>query len=144
MKCKQIIALFIFICFITLPNHSSATKWVYSLVTWDGYVYEVTDELITEIDKEIGHVTSYSDMEPLGGNFSNTYKKGTKYFSIKEISTEQAIAIQVKDDQFLKAVMRHEQQSTVLNTLQNKLFFPFAAGIIVLILMTIVIIKRLK
>ncbi|MFE6169871.1 hypothetical protein ACFVP8_18655 [Viridibacillus arvi] len=144
MKCKQIIALFIFICFMTLPNHSSATKWVYSLVTWDGYVYEVTDELITEIDKEIGHVTSYSDMEPLGGNFSNTYKKGTKYFSIKGISTEQAIAIQVKDDQFLKAVMRHEQQSTVLNTVQNKLFFPFAAGIIVLILMTIVIIKRFK
>ncbi|MGE7922540.1 hypothetical protein ACQKND_05090 [Viridibacillus arvi] len=70
-------------------------------------------------------------MEPLGGNFSNTYKKGTKYFSIKGISTEQAIAIQVKDDQFLKAVMRHEQQSTVLNKVQNKLFFPFAAGIIV-------------
>ncbi|MGE7837188.1 hypothetical protein [Viridibacillus arvi] len=144
MKFKQIIALLIFICFMTLPNHSFATKWVYSLVTWDGYVYEVTDELITEIDKEIGHVTSYSDMEQLSGNFSNTYKKGTKYFSIKGISTEQAIAVQVKDDQFLKALMRHEQQSTVLNTLQNKLFFPFATGIIILILMTIVIIKRFK
>lgn len=129
---------------MALTNHTSATTWVYSLVTWDGYVYEVTDELVTEIDKEIGHVTSYSDMESLGGNFSNTYKKGTKYYSIKGISTEQAIAVQVKDRQFLKAVMRHEQQSTVLSMIRSKHFFSVGAGIIVLILMIIVIIRRFK
>ncbi|MBK3494148.1 hypothetical protein JFL43_04595 [Viridibacillus sp. YIM B01967] len=143
MKLKKIITLFIFICLMTIPNHSSATKWGYSLVTWDGYVYEVTDELVTEVDKEIGHVTSYSDMEPLGGNFSNTYKKGTKYFSINEISTDQAIAVQVKDDQFLKAVMRHEQQSTLLNTIRE-LFFPISAGFIILGLIIIIISRRFK
>jgi len=127
-----------------LPNHSSATDWVYSLVTWDGYVYEVTYELVTEIDKEIGQVTSYSNMEQLGGNFSNTYKNGTKYFSIKGISTEQAIAVQIKDGQFLKAVMKHEQQSTAINTLANKLFSPISVVIIFLILMTIVIINHFK
>ncbi|ETT85280.1 hypothetical protein MKZ08_07550 [Viridibacillus sp. FSL R5-0477] len=141
---KQIIFLFLFTCLMILPKHSSATTWAFSFVSWNGYVYEVTDEPVTDIDKEIGHVTSYSDMEPLGGNFSNTYKKGTMYFSIKGINTAQAIAVQVKDEQYLKAVMRHEQQSTILNTLQNKLFFPISAGLIVLILMTIIIIKRFK
>ncbi|MGE7624371.1 hypothetical protein ACQKMD_15355 [Viridibacillus sp. NPDC096237] len=72
------------------------------------------------------------------------YKKGTKYFSVKGISTKKAIAVQVKDGQFLKAVMRHEQQSTVLNTIGNKHFFSVGAGIIVLILMIIVIIRRFK
>jgi hypothetical protein len=58
---------------------------------WDGYRYEVLDEYVEEIDSEIGEVTSYSDMETLSGNFSNEYIEGTKYFSIKGVSTDEAI-----------------------------------------------------
>ena len=42
------------------------------------------------------------------GNFSNTFKKGTKLFSIKGVSTDEAIAIQNEDGIFTKAVREGE------------------------------------
>lgn len=69
-------------------------SWAYPFVVWDKNVYVVSDEVVIEIDKQIGRVTKYSDKEGnYGGNFSNVYKKGTKYFSIKGISTDIAIAV---------------------------------------------------
>lgn len=82
----------------------SFADWAYAFVVWDGYVYVVTDEQVKGIDKEIGHVTKYSDREgTYSGNFSNTYPKGTKYYSIRGVSTEEVIAIQEKDGTYSKA-----------------------------------------
>jgi phosphate-selective porin len=53
---------------------------------------------------EIGQVTTYSDMEQLSGNFSNVYKKGTKYYSIKGISTDESIAVQEEKGKYKKAI----------------------------------------
>ncbi|WHY87254.1 hypothetical protein QNH39_05185 [Neobacillus novalis] len=106
--------LFVFVLFFTaitsffMPSKSSAS-WVNLFVVWDGYTYVVSDENVTEIDKEIGHVTKYSDMEgTYSGNFSNIYKKGTKYYSIKGISTDDAIAIKEKDGIYKKATREGE------------------------------------
>lgn len=85
-------------------NKTFATDWAYSFVVWDEYVYVVTDEDVTEIDKKIGSVTNYSDTESLSGNFSNTYEKGTNYYSIKGISSTEAIAIQDEDGKYRKAI----------------------------------------
>lgn len=53
-------------------------------------------------------MTKYSDIEgTYSGNFSNTYKKGTKYFSIKEISTDIAIMVQ-EGGQYRKAIKEME------------------------------------
>ena len=87
-----------------------ATKWLYPFVVWDGYVYEVSEESVTAIGDEIGQVTKYSDMEPQSGNFSNEYQKGTKYFEIKGVSTEEAIAVQKSNDQYVKADRRGEYE----------------------------------
>ena len=58
---------------------------------------------MTDVDKEIGKVTKYSDEEgTYSGNFSNTYKKGTKYFRISGINIDEAIAIE-EDGQYRKA-----------------------------------------
>lgn len=107
MKFKH---LFSFVILLILLNSflfpiKPLGDWVYSFVVWDGYIYVVSDEYVEEIDKEIGHVTKYSDVEgTYSGNFSNTYKKGTKYYSIKGISTDEAIAIQDKDGKYKKAM----------------------------------------
>ncbi|MCJ8005933.1 hypothetical protein ACFFF5_05650 [Lederbergia wuyishanensis] len=87
-----------------LPLHSNAS-WVDSFVVWDGYVYVISDEPVENVEKEIGHVTKYSDKEgTYGGNFSNTFDKGTKYYSITGISTVEAIAVQTSENTYVKAI----------------------------------------
>lgn len=90
------------ICFL-VPNITYA-KWAYSFVVHKGYTYIITDDLVDKIGKEIGHVTKYSDDEGVYyGNFSNTYKKGTKYFSIPGVSTDNAIAVE-DEGKYVKAI----------------------------------------
>lgn len=97
-----------YLCSFISPITTYATKWVHEFVVWNGYVYVLNDEDVTEIDKEIGQVTKYSDMEQLPGNFSNVYKKGTKYYSIKDISTDDAIAVEDGSGEYKKAVREKE------------------------------------
>ncbi|WP_207224301.1 hypothetical protein [Fictibacillus sp. BK138] len=68
----------------------------------------MNDEYVTEIDKEIGKVTRYSDMYPQPGNFSNVYEKGTKYYAIKDVSTDEAIAVEDGSGKYKKAVREKE------------------------------------
>ncbi|MED1863889.1 hypothetical protein P4V41_10550 [Fictibacillus nanhaiensis] len=83
------------------PNNSvSATKWVHQFVVWDGYVYTLQDEIITDVKKKIGEVTAYSDMNQLPGNFSNVFQKGTNYYSINGIDTNKSIAIKIGKDRY--------------------------------------------
>jgi hypothetical protein len=84
---------------------SSSKDWNASFVVWDTYMYEMTDEYVNEIDEEVGHVTKYSDREAsYSGNFSNKYKKGTTYYSIKGINTDEAIAIKEDDGRYRKLI----------------------------------------
>ncbi|MFD1020933.1 hypothetical protein [Thalassobacillus hwangdonensis] len=106
MRNKQFFLITVWIILLTsfVPSKASATTWEYSFVVWDGYIYVISDEeYVTDVDKEIGHVTKYSDMDQYAGNFSNTYKKGTKYYSIEGVSTDEAIAIEESDGQYIKA-----------------------------------------
>ncbi|MET3726817.1 hypothetical protein ABID52_000398 [Fictibacillus halophilus] len=84
-----------------IPSNSLlATKWVHQFVVWEGYVYTLEDEIITDVREKIGEVTAYSDMNQLPGNFSNVFQKGTPYYSIKEIDTNESIAIKVGKDRY--------------------------------------------
>lgn len=103
MKIKHLL-LFILLTSLLFPSKLSATSWANEFVVWHGYAYVISDEYVTEIDRKIGHVTKYSDMESYTGNFSNSYKKGTNYFSIKGISTDEAIAVQHNDGMYKKAI----------------------------------------
>jgi hypothetical protein len=93
---------------LIVPSKSFATSWAYPFVVWDGYIYIVNDEYVTEVDKEIGKVTRYSDMYQQSGNFSNVYEKGTKYYSIKDVSTDEAIAVEDGSGKYKKAVREKE------------------------------------
>jgi hypothetical protein len=68
----------------------------------------VSDEYVTEIDKEIGQVTRYSDMYQQPGNFSNAFEKGTKYYSIKGVSSDESIAVEDGNGNYKKAVREKE------------------------------------
>ena len=84
-------------------NNSSA-DWAFEFVVWDGYIYQLSDEYVDDVDEEIGEVTKYSDMEgTYSGNFSNVYEKGTKYYAMQGISTEEAIAIE-EEGKYRKAI----------------------------------------
>ena len=84
-----------------IPSNSvSATKWVHQFEVWEGYVYTLEDEIITDVKEKIGEVTAYSDMNQLPGNFSNVFQKGTPYYSIKEIDTNESIAIKIGKDRY--------------------------------------------
>lgn len=97
--------VFISGCSNSNPFDNSSAEWTFNFVVWDGYIYQLTDEYVESIDEEIGEVTKYSDMEgTYSGNFSNTYEKGTKYYAIQEISTDEAIAI--KDEGKYKKAIR--------------------------------------
>lgn len=89
--------VFITGCSNSNPFDHSSADWAFEFVVWDGYIYKLSEEYVESIDEEIGEVTKYSDMEgTYSGNFSNTYEKGTKYYSIQGISTDDSIAIKEK------------------------------------------------
>ena len=105
MKAKLFwIVFYVSLVFSSAFPTTSSASWAYSFVVWDNYIYVTSDEVVDQIDKEIGEVTFYSTNEgTYSGNFSNRYATGTKYFSIKDVSTDIAIAIKDPDGQYYKA-----------------------------------------
>lgn len=102
MKKVFLMALFFLVSF----SHSAfALDWAYPFVVWKGKMYEVTDEEVQEIGEQIGKVRRKAN-ETTGkyfGDASNALPKGTKYYEIKGISTNEAIAVEIKPDKWMKA-----------------------------------------
>ncbi|MFJ8513418.1 hypothetical protein [Lysinibacillus xylanilyticus] len=104
MKVKHsFFSIFIF-SILVIAGCSSSADWNSSFVVWDGYIYEISEAYVIDINEEIGQVTKHSDKEgTYSGNFSNKYKKGTKYYSIEGTNTDEAIAIE-EDGKYRKAI----------------------------------------
>ncbi|WP_426899494.1 hypothetical protein [Rossellomorea vietnamensis] len=105
-RCFYGIGIILFV--LLSPFKAMATSWAYSFVVWNDYVYVMTDDIVTDIEKEIGEVTAYSDMQELPGNFSNEFSVGTKYFSITNVSTEEAIAVEMQSGTYQKALRENK------------------------------------
>lgn len=105
MKRIRLAILMPFFCILSACSlGNSQASWAYSFVVWNDYVYQISDEYVQEVDKEIGEVTVYSDREgTYSGHFSNEYKKGTEYYSITGVSTDEAIAVK-EDGKYRKAI----------------------------------------
>lgn len=89
---------------VSIAGCSSSADWNSAFVVWKGYMYEVSNDYVDEVDEEIGQVTKYSDTEgTYSENFSNKYSKGTKFYSIKGIDMDEAIAIE-EDGKYRKAI----------------------------------------
>lgn len=88
---------------------SSRASWAYPFVKWNGKTYKITKTQVdaSKIGREIGTVTKYSDQEQSVSaykNFSNIFKKGTKYYHINGTSSNKAIAVEKSKGVFTKAV----------------------------------------
>ncbi|MCP3028455.1 hypothetical protein [Halobacillus sp. A5] len=122
-----VLLVLVTVCF---PVTVSATSWAYSFVVWNGYEYIIEDEQeVMEVDEEIGEVTKYSDMEQHTGNFSNTYKEGTSYYSIAGVSTEEAIAVEKQNGIFIRAERGEEY---TYGERDASLYFLFGFGTLVI------------
>lgn len=115
-----------FTLFLLIAPVAHALDWAYVFVVWDGKVYEVhTKEVIasSEIGKKIGKVQMRAgDMSgDYFGNGSNYYDRGTPYFEIKGVSTEEKIAVLI-DGEYILAEYRHDAPADPRNFLLNSWF----------------------
>ncbi|WP_405115733.1 hypothetical protein MHH28_13570 [Paenibacillus sp. FSL K6-1217] len=93
---------FILLIIVTIgcnPSSKQATSsdWSYLFVVWNGDMYTFNDETVDAVDEQLGEVEEYSDDEAKSFSsniFSNKYSVGTKIFKIKDVSTDEAIAIE--------------------------------------------------
>ncbi|MFF2094549.1 hypothetical protein [Paenibacillus sp. NPDC058174] len=85
-------------------KQQTAPDWAYRFVVWDGDMYRATDETVPDVGKQIGKVEHYSDHEStrVTGVFSNEYRKGTALYKIKDVSTEEAIAVESSEGTYVK------------------------------------------
>lgn len=138
--------IIVILALITLmPISSISADWAYSFVVYSGDIYEISDdELIPpdEIDKKIGQVTRYSDHEgTYSGNFSNTYHKGTPYYSIKNIDPKEIIAIKTHEAEFVKAINKGHYANAQL---ESRTIWIFVIGSLVIAFIIKWIMKRKK
>ncbi|WP_391118108.1 hypothetical protein [Psychrobacillus sp. L3] len=137
MKDKSLIsyAIIFTLCASIFFPAKTLADWAYAFAVWDGYVYVITDEIVNEVEKEIGHVTRYSGREgTYSGNFSNVYPKGTRYYSIVGLNTDEAIAIKDEKGKYIKATRDGEYARNIYDILQTS-----SATIILWTLITLLI-----
>lgn len=98
-KACSIVAVLFLLVSCSVSNQSSSQSWAFDVVTWNHGVYKITNETVTEIEKQIGTIKKHSTRESgdLPNLFSNKYKKGTKLFKIKNVETNEYIAVQDND-----------------------------------------------
>jgi len=137
---KKIALSLLFMLIFT--SSAQALSWAYSFVVWNGNVYEMTDELLeeNEIGKHIGEVkTKPNDMTgEYRGNASNEFPKGTKYYEINNVSTDIAIAVEGKANEFQKAMFIHNAPFYWLEIL------PYIILIVMVTVIIIVLVRREK
>lgn len=113
VKCEtKRIMPFLFLFLFLFSTSASALSWAYPFVSWDGRIYEISDDTIEkeQIGKKIGEVEFQPNSEngEYQGNASNFVNVGTPYYQIIGIKTDEAIAIQV-DGQYKKSIFKEEQ-----------------------------------
>lgn len=90
------------------PLHTGVAEWEFPFVVYEGKVYEVTDEPVppSDIGTAIGEVSSQvtTENDDLSGNASNIYPVGTIYFDIASIDRGEAIAVEISEGNYVKAI----------------------------------------
>jgi hypothetical protein len=100
----SVVLVFLIACTFLISN--TYAKWAYAFVVYNGNVYVVSETHIepNKIGKKLGEVTKFSYQEgTYSGNFSNQFPKGTEYYEIKGVKTNESIGIKESKDSFIKA-----------------------------------------
>jgi hypothetical protein len=93
-------------------SEKKATDWAYKEIVWQHHTYQITNESVEDVEKEIGEITLSSDQETSykGGDetFSNVLPTGTTLYKIKDVETETAIAFRRGEKDYRKATYHGE------------------------------------
>lgn len=87
--------------------HVTSKSFIYEkLILFNENLYVPTAQDIGEIEKQIGSIKNYSKTEEVSNpdSFSNYYPEGTKFYKIYNIDIEDAIAIEIADKKYIKAI----------------------------------------
>ncbi|REB06016.1 hypothetical protein DVB69_13850 [Sporosarcina sp. BI001-red] len=102
-RASYILISIIVICTLMSGCNQSSTDWAFSFVVWNGDIYKIDETTTVEKGEQIGVVRKYVENE---GNYhgviSNLLPKGSKLYSIKGESTDDAIAVDL-DGTIVKA-----------------------------------------
>ncbi|MEG6565426.1 hypothetical protein V6B95_00450 [Thermoanaerobacterium saccharolyticum] len=88
-------------------NYHEEKSWAFSkIIILNGETYVGTSDDVTSIDKKIGTIKYFSTRETNINNtiFSNYYEVGTNLYSIPNVSTKDAIAVEISKNQYIKAI----------------------------------------
>jgi len=111
-------------------GHNELQSWAFDVVTWENGVYKVTTDIVptTDVEIEIGTIKKHSTDEgdKLPNLFSNKYQKGTKLFKVKNVETDDYIA--VKDNEIYYRAVKMEGMNTAANLQHSKKHKQFQAN----------------
>jgi hypothetical protein len=85
---------------------NSQKSWISDkLIIFNNNTYIGTNEKIEKVDKKIGTIKHCSTKEQNStlNNFSNYYREGTKLYKIPNVAIEDAIAVEIKENEYIKA-----------------------------------------
>lgn len=142
MKIPLITLLLLVMC----SSPAALASWAYSFVVNDGKIYVMSEDPVeaSALGDVVGKVTYHTDREgTYGGNFSNVYPKGTKYYAVQGIAPETAIAVETQAG-YLMAHYEGEYGGARVSWMVIKDWI--AAGLILLIVgcVAVIILKKRK
>lgn len=140
MKIPLITLLLLVMC----SSSVATASWAYSFVVNDGKIFVVSEDRVDQstLGDVVGKVTYHTDREgTYGGNFSNIYPKGTKYYAIQGITPESAIAVE-KQEGYVMA--RYEGEYGGSRVPWEIIKDWIAAGFILLIVVCVAAVVRKK
>ncbi|MDK2805357.1 MAG: hypothetical protein PWQ94_521 [Thermoanaerobacterium sp.] len=94
-------------CSKNSSNDHEEKSWAFSkIIILNGETYVGTSDDVTSIDKKIGTIKYFSTGETNINDtiFSNYYKVGTNLYSIPNVSTKDAIAVEISKNHYIKAI----------------------------------------
>lgn len=94
-------------CSSSSNNGSFASQ---AMVRWDGVIYTGTQEMVHEIQDELGRIEYYitDETQSNKNRSSNFYKEGTMVYKIKDIDVNDAVAIEFDNNGYVKAIVIRE------------------------------------
>ena len=105
LRNRTILTVLILPCIFS--SSVQALSWHSEFVVWNDKVYEIKEEVLKDgdIGQYIGKVDAEADdyTGDYDGNASNVYPIGTEYYEIKNLSSDQAIAVEIGKQQWKKA-----------------------------------------
>ncbi|MBO0992936.1 hypothetical protein [Bacillus sp. SD088] len=89
-----------------LATDSSESFAYEKSIVFQGSVYVAQDEQVEKVEEKVGTIEYHSSREgdSKEGNFSNYYEVGTDIFKISDIDTTEAIAIEVSNGHYIRAI----------------------------------------